>query len=41
LSEPILAPFRRIIPNFGGLDLSPIVAYILLNIVESLLLRLM
>jgi YggT family protein len=41
LSEPILAPFRRIIPNFGGLDLSPIVAYILLNIIESLLLRLM
>src|SRR5213592_517736 len=41
LSEPILAPFRRIIPTLGGLDLSPIVAYILLNIVEGLLFRLM
>lgn len=41
LSEPILAPFRRIIPTLGGLDLSPIVAYIVLNIVEGLLFRLM
>jgi YggT family protein len=41
LSEPVLGPFRRIIPTFGGLDLSPIVAYIVLNILESLMLRLM
>lgn len=41
LSEPILAPFRRIIPNLGGLDLSPIVAYIVLNILEGLMFRLM
>src|SRR5215208_806171 len=41
LSEPILAPLRRVVPVFGGLDLSPIVAYILLNILESFLFRLM
>jgi len=41
LSEPILAPLRRVVPAFGGLDLSPIVAYILLNILESFLFRLM
>jgi YggT family protein len=41
LSEPVLGPFRRIIPTFGGLDLSPIVAYIVLNILEGLMLRLM
>jgi YggT family protein len=41
LSEPILAPFRRIIPSFGGLDISPIVVYILLNILESFMMRLM
>jgi len=41
LSEPILAPFRRIIPNLGGLDISPIIVFILLNIVEGLLFRLM
>src|SRR5207237_6454145 len=27
LSEPILAPFRRIIPNLGGLDISPIIVF--------------
>jgi YggT family protein len=26
LSEPVLLPFRRIIPNLGGLDFSPLIA---------------
>jgi len=41
LSEPVLAPFRRVIPNLGGLDISPIIAFILLNVLEGLLFRLM
>ena len=41
LSEPILAPLRRIVPAFSGIDFTPILAYFLLNIVESLLFRLM
>lgn len=41
LSEPILGPLRRVVPALGGLDLTPIVAYILLNILESALFRLM
>ena len=41
LSEPILQPLRRVIPVLAGLDITPIVAYILLNILESLLFRLM
>ena len=40
LSEPILSPLRRVVPVLGGLDITPIVAYILLNIIESLLFRL-
>lgn len=40
LSEPILSPLRRIVPVLGGLDITPIVAYILLGIIESALLRL-
>jgi YggT family protein len=45
VTEPVLAPFRRIIPPIGGtLDISPIVALILLEIlsrvVVDLLLRL-
>lgn len=41
LSEPILSPLRRVVPVLGGLDITPIVAYILLGIIESGLLRLM
>jgi len=41
LSTPILAPLRRVVPNLGGLDITPILAYILLNIIESFLYRLM
>jgi len=41
LSEPVLQPLRRIVPVLGGLDITPIIAYILLNIIESLLFRLM
>lgn len=41
LSEPILAPLRRVVPNLGGLDITPILAYFLLNIIESVLFRLM
>jgi YggT family protein len=31
LSEPILQPFRRLIPSIGGLDVSPIFAIVLLQ----------
>lgn len=41
LSEPILAPLRRVVPSLGGLDITPILAYFLLSIIESVLFRLM
>ena len=40
LSEPMLAPLRRIVPSFGGLDVTPIIVYILLSILESFVFRL-
>ena len=40
-SEIFFAPFRRIIPPVGMLDLSPIVAFIFLQIVEKVLLTLL
>ena len=40
LSEPFLAPLRRIVPAFGGFDFTPILAYFILGFLESLLLRL-
>jgi YggT family protein len=41
LSEPMLAPLRRVVPNLGGLDITPILAYILINLIESALFHLM
>ncbi|NUU33821.1 YggT family protein [Pseudomonas sp. C2B4] len=35
ITEPVLAPFRRIIPNLGGLDISPIFAFIALQLLQS------
>lgn len=35
--DPILAPFRRILPTFSGLDFSPILALVVINIVAQLL----
>ncbi len=37
VTEPILAPLRRIIPRAGTLDFSPLVAIILLQLIAYLL----
>jgi len=37
ITEPILSPLRRIIPRFGVLDFSPLVAIILLQLIANLL----
>jgi YggT family protein len=37
LTEPVLRPIRNILPNFGGLDLSPVVLILLLYFARSLL----
>lgn len=37
LVEPLLAPIRKILPPFGGIDFSPIVLMILVEIVFTLL----
>lgn len=39
LTEPILAPIRRVLPTFGMLDFSPMVAILLLALIHSLLQR--
>src|SRR5690554_4243856 len=37
LTEPVLAPFRKLLPSMGGLDLSPILVFLLINVLEVLL----
>lgn len=39
LCEPLLMPIRRILPNLGGLDISPIFAFIALNLVDMLVIK--
>ncbi|MGP0175076.1 YggT family protein [Pseudomonas sp. NCHU5208] len=34
ICEPLLAPFRRLLPNLGGLDISPIFAFIAINLAD-------
>jgi YggT family protein len=36
LTEPVLAPIRKLIPPVGGLDFSPMILLILLRIVRGL-----
>ena len=35
--EPVVTPFRRLLPPIGGLDFSPILVFIFINILEILL----
>ncbi len=39
ITDPILEPARRLIPPFGGLDISPILVLFALQLLESVLLR--
>ena len=34
LTEPVMAPVRRILPPMGGLDFSPIILFIALNVIR-------
>jgi YggT family protein len=37
--EPMLAPIRRIVPNIGMLDFSPLVLIILIQLLSNILVR--
>ncbi|MBD8473844.1 YggT family protein [Pseudomonas sp. CFBP 8770] len=39
ICEPALAPFRRILPNLGGLDISPILAFMVLKLLDMLVIN--
>ena len=36
ITEPIYRPIRRILPDFGALDLSPLVALLIINILTRI-----
>ncbi len=39
ITEPVLAPLRRLIPRIGMIDISPIVAILVLQVIQSVLAR--
>ena len=40
ITDPLLQPARRFIPPMGGMDLSPIVVIVVLQLLQRLLMRL-
>jgi YggT family protein len=34
ITEPVMAPFRKMLPPMGGLDFSPILVFILINVIQ-------
>ncbi len=39
LTEPLMGPIRRVLPSFGGLDFTPMVVIILLEIIRTVLVK--
>lgn len=37
ITDPLLSPFKRLLPDMGGFDLSPIFAFLVLNVFEILI----
>ena len=41
ITDPALRPFRRLLPPLGGVDFSPVVAFLALSLVRSVVVRLL
>ena len=41
ISDPILAPFRKLPLQMGGIDLSPIVAFVVLSVLRSFIVNIL
>ncbi|HVV93055.1 MAG TPA: YggT family protein [Hyphomicrobiales bacterium] len=40
LTEPVLAPIRRVLPNFGGIDISPVILLLIIGFLRRLIVEL-
>ncbi len=41
VTEPVLSPIRRALPLMGGIDFSPFIALLLIQAIQSILLRIL
>jgi YggT family protein len=39
LTEPVLRPIRQVMPNLGGLDISPIILFLLIFLIQRIILQ--
>jgi YggT family protein len=39
LTEPALRPIRQVLPNFGGIDISPVILLLLIFLIEDIIAR--
>jgi YggT family protein len=37
ITEPVLAPIRNVMPNFGGLDISPIIVILIIMFIQRVI----
>jgi len=37
LTDPVLRPIRRVVPSFSGLDISPIILFLILFFIERII----
>lgn len=41
ITEPVLAPIRRFMPHLGGIDISPIVLFIIIFFIQQVLMQIL
>ena len=39
ITEPVLRPIRNMLPNLGGLDVSPVILILLILLIENVIIR--
>jgi len=39
ITEPVLRPIRQMLPNLGGLDVSPVILILIIIFIENVILR--
>ncbi len=39
VTEPVLRPIRRLLPNLGGIDISPIILLLIIYFIQSVIIR--
>ena len=41
ITEPVLRPIRNLLPNLGGIDISPVIVILIIVFIQSVILRIL